>query len=200
LTVGVQAQSGSAQAPVRPVNPTGAAPVTIDSLTTHKLTSTDNTARLTTVTDAAHRAEPSNSPPLAEPKVDLMHPRLGPDIQPRGAKLDTLSFAEPDQESETAPLGFEATAYNLRGRTASGVYVRRGVLAADPRVLPIGSLVQVKAGDYSGIYTVHDTGRRIRGRTVDIWMPSSREARSFGRRRVKLQVLRYGPRHHKTKH
>jgi 3D (Asp-Asp-Asp) domain-containing protein len=76
--------------------------------------------------------------------------------------------------------------------------VRRGVIAADPRVLPLGSVVQVRAGDYSGVYTVHDTGLLVKGRAVDIWMPSSREARSFGRRQVKLQVLRYGPRKMQT--
>ena len=38
---------------------------------------------------------------------------------------------------------FEATAY-CRGRlTASGVSVRAGIAAADPKILPIGSVIQV---------------------------------------------------------
>ncbi|MBO0859004.1 MAG: hypothetical protein J2P21_11125 [Chloracidobacterium sp.] len=90
------------------------------------------------------------------------------------------------------PANFQATAYALRGRTASGHYVRRGVIAADPRVIPIGSVVQLITPGYSGIYTVHDTGGKIKGKIVDVWVGSYREARIFGRRQVKLHVLRWG--------
>ncbi len=87
------------------------------------------------------------------------------------------------------PMSFTATAYSLRGRTASGRYVSRGLIAADRRVLPIGTRVRLEAGAYSGEYTVADTGGAVRGRKVDIWMPSTREAMRFGRRPVKLTVL-----------
>jgi 3D (Asp-Asp-Asp) domain-containing protein len=87
---------------------------------------------------------------------------------------------------------FQATAYALHGRTASGVYVRRGVIAADPRVIPIGSVVQIITPGYSGVYTVHDTGGKIKGKIVDVWMASPREARIFGRRKIKLHVIRWG--------
>jgi len=86
-----------------------------------------------------------------------------------------------------------ATAYSLRGRTASGTLVSKGVIAADPRLLPIGSYVRLEAGVYSGDYLVADTGGAVRGRRVDIWTPSTGEAFRFGRRRVKLTVLSYGP-------
>jgi 3D (Asp-Asp-Asp) domain-containing protein len=88
---------------------------------------------------------------------------------------------------------FQATAYALYGRTRSGTYVRRGVIAADPRVIPLGSIVHIKTPGYSGVYTVQDTGRKIKGNIVDVWVPSSREARIFGRRKIKLHVLRLGP-------
>lgn len=86
---------------------------------------------------------------------------------------------------------YVATAYSLRGRTASGRYVTQGIIAADPRVLPLGSRVRLEAGPWSGEYLVADTGGRIRGRKIDIWTPSSREAMRFGRRKVKLTVLSY---------
>ncbi|MGI8735154.1 MAG: 3D domain-containing protein [Pyrinomonadaceae bacterium] len=86
---------------------------------------------------------------------------------------------------------YVATAYSLRGRTASGKYVSRGIIAADPRVLPLGSRVRLEAGSWSGDYLVADTGGAIRGRKIDIWTPSSREAMRFGRRKVKLTVLSY---------
>ena len=92
---------------------------------------------------------------------------------------------------ETEGTHYVATAYSLRGRTASGRYVSQGIIAADPRILPLGSRVRLEAGPWSGEYLVADTGGKIRGRKIDIWTPSSREAMRFGRRKVKLTVLSY---------
>jgi 3D (Asp-Asp-Asp) domain-containing protein len=81
---------------------------------------------------------------------------------------------------------FTATAYCLKGRTAMGHGVRRGIIAADPRVLKLGSKINLGAGAYSGQYLVSDTGGAVRGRKIDIWMPSCAEARRFGRRTVQV--------------
>jgi 3D (Asp-Asp-Asp) domain-containing protein len=83
---------------------------------------------------------------------------------------------------------FTATAYCLQGRTASGSGVRRGVIAADPRVLRLGSRITLGAGAYSGSYLVADTGGGVKGRKLDIWVPSCAEARRFGRRSVTVFV------------
>jgi 3D (Asp-Asp-Asp) domain-containing protein len=92
------------------------------------------------------------------------------------------------------PKSYVATAYSLRGRTASGRMVSKGLIAADPRHLPLGSRVRIDAGAYSGEYVVADTGGMVRGRRIDIWTPTSREAMRFGRRVVKLTVLSLGGR------
>ncbi len=84
---------------------------------------------------------------------------------------------------------FKATAYCLKGKTASGSGVRRGIVAADPRVLPLGTRIQIEAGSYSGTYTVADTGGAVKGRILDIWMPSCTEARRFGRKNIKVSVV-----------
>jgi len=91
-------------------------------------------------------------------------------------------------------LAFAATAYCRGETTASGVAVRAGIAAADPKVLPIGSVVQVDgiAEAYRGIYTVLDTGPEIQGREVDLYMWNCTEARAFGRRSVDVTVLRLG--------
>jgi len=91
-------------------------------------------------------------------------------------------------ESDT----YTATAYSLRGRTASGTAATQGIIAADPRVLPLGSRVRIDAGSYSGEYVVADTGGAVRGKRIDIWTPSTRDAMRFGRRAVKLTVLQLG--------
>jgi hypothetical protein len=51
--------------------------------------------------------------------------------------------------------------------------------------------VRLEAGPWSGEYLVADTGGAIRGRKIDIWTPSSREAMQFGRRPVKVTVLSF---------
>lgn len=87
-------------------------------------------------------------------------------------------------------MRFTATAYAISGTTKSGGRTRRGVVAADPDVIPLGSRIRVhNAGKYSGVYQVEDTGRRIQGRIIDIFMPGSREAREFGRRKVDVEVI-----------
>ena len=93
-----------------------------------------------------------------------------------------------------AAAAYLATAYSLRGRTASGQMVSKGIIAADPRFLPLGSRVRLEAGAYSGEYVVADTGSMVRGRRIDIWTPTSREAMRFGKRLVKLTVLSLGGR------
>lgn len=96
--------------------------------------------------------------------------------------------SEPELDSEI----FEATAYCVYGITFSGVLVQRGIVAADPEILPIGSVIEVRAGKYSGIYTVMDTGAVIKGKIIDIYMPDYEEAIQFGRQKVQVRVLRHG--------
>lgn len=92
-------------------------------------------------------------------------------------------------ERRSGARGFRATAYCLKGRTASGGGVRRGIVAADPRVLPLGTRVYLNAGPYSGTYTVADTGGAVKGNILDIWVPSCAEANRFGRRSITVSVL-----------
>lgn len=110
-----------------------------------------------------------------------------PPAETQAAIDNTETGAE--AEAASPAVTFTATAYSLRGRTASGSGVRRGIIAADRRVLPLGTRVRLEAGSYSGEYIVADTGGAVRGRKIDIWMPQTSEAMRFGRRPVKLTVL-----------
>jgi len=88
---------------------------------------------------------------------------------------------------------FLATAYAQSGTTKSGLPTRPGTVAADTRVLPLGTKIQVTgAGPHSGIYTVTDTGGLVRGRHIDIFLPSWAKAKLFGRKVVRVTVLRWG--------
>jgi 3D (Asp-Asp-Asp) domain-containing protein len=98
-----------------------------------------------------------------------------------------------------AQLQFTATAYCKGETTSSGVIVRTGVAAADPALLPVGTVMRIDTPNprYSGIWTVMDTGPSVQGRVVDLYLWSCTEALAFGRRPVRLTVLRLGwnPRH-----
>lgn len=87
---------------------------------------------------------------------------------------------------------FLATAYSHDGITKSGLPASTGLIAADPRILPIGSLVQMDSTAYRGLYQVMDTGRLIKGKRIDIFIPNTDSALAFGAQKVSLTVLRYG--------
>jgi 3D (Asp-Asp-Asp) domain-containing protein len=78
----------------------------------------------------------------------------------------------------TARLRFHATAYCKGTTTASGTTVRTGIAAADPLLLPVGSVIQIDSLSprYNGIYTVMDTGPAVQGREIDIYMCDQRAA------------------------
>lgn len=106
-------------------------------------------------------------------------------------KTDDKKLVKPTASVKAAGMGasrgaFSATAYCLKGRTAMGHGVRRGIIAADPRVLKLGSRVTIAGGGYSGTYLVSDTGGAIKGKKIDIWVPNCSEARRFGRRTVQI--------------
>jgi 3D (Asp-Asp-Asp) domain-containing protein len=86
-----------------------------------------------------------------------------------------------------------ATAYSQTGITASGQWTHRHVVAADPALLPIGTRVKItRAGRYSGEYVVADTGAKVEGRHLDLYVPSTAECKKFGVKRVSIKVLEIG--------
>ena len=89
---------------------------------------------------------------------------------------------------------FSVTAYCTGRVTQSGARVKPGMAAADPRVLPVGSTIRVdgQGKAYDGIYTVTDTGPAIRGRELDLYITNCAEAKRFGRRTMRVAVLRRG--------
>jgi 3D (Asp-Asp-Asp) domain-containing protein len=93
-----------------------------------------------------------------------------------------------------ARLAFTATAYCKGIITTSGVAVQSGIAAADPELLPVGSIVDLDflPPKYNGIYTILDTGPAVQGRHVDVYMWSCNEALVFGFKPIRLTVLRLG--------
>jgi 3D (Asp-Asp-Asp) domain-containing protein len=118
------------------------------------------------------------------------------DVTILDSRYATWSGAQREATAPPSPgarLAFKATAYCKGITTSSGTPVQSGVAAADPAVLPVGSVVQLDSVPrYGGIYTVLDTGPSVQGRLVDLYMWSCNEALAFGRQDVRLTVLRLG--------
>ena len=100
--------------------------------------------------------------------------------------------------AETTTAGkrvtFSATAYCSGTLTASGIRVREGIAATDPSLVPIGSVIRVSGLErrYNGVYTVMDTGSKIRGRRLDLYLRDCDAAIRFGRRPATVSIVRRG--------
>lgn len=69
------------------------------------------------------------------------------------------------------------------GVTASGIVAGAGTVAADPKVFKFGTRLEIPG---YGIGRVEDVGGAIKGRHIDLWFPSHKEALDWGRRWLKV--------------
>ncbi|MDY3118174.1 MAG: 3D domain-containing protein [Peptoniphilus sp.] len=88
----------------------------------------------------------------------------------------------------------KATAYDpSAGKwTASGTRARVGVVAVDPRVIPLGTKLYIESADgfpTYGFAVAEDTGGAIKGNRIDLFYNTSGEANNFGRRNVVVYIL-----------
>lgn len=89
--------------------------------------------------------------------------------------------------AERYRLRVDAVAYHLPGRTALGVPVGRGVVAVDPKLIPLGTRLYVPG---YGRAIAADVGIAIKGKIIDLWMPNDAAARKWGRKSVTITVFR----------
>ena len=115
------------------------------------------------------------------------------------AKSWTKTMHHPLKPGEPVPV--LVTAYCLSGTTRRGRYVRPGIVAADRKLFPLSRYIELYAGEkYLGRFLIDDTGSMIRGAHIDVWVPTCREAKIFGRQhgtamllpRRELQVVQAG--------
>jgi 3D (Asp-Asp-Asp) domain-containing protein len=88
----------------------------------------------------------------------------------------------------------EATAYTddkqsqgkWVGQTATGVKPQIGVVAVDPKVIPLGTRLYVEG---YGQAIAGDTGGAIKGNKIDLFLPNRGDCMRFGRQKVKVRVV-----------
>jgi 3D (Asp-Asp-Asp) domain-containing protein len=76
------------------------------------------------------------------------------------------------------------------GRTATGLPAGYGLVAVDPRVIPLGTVLYIEG---YGMAIAADTGRAIRGHKIDLCYATRQQAIQFGRRKVRVHILRAAP-------
>ena len=126
---------------------------------------------------------------------------------------------QPASRGEAKGLTFKATAYDLSvascgkaigtkgyGVTANGTKLsgktrlQAMTVAVDPSVVPLGTKLKITFPKpyehFTGIYTANDTGGKIKGRKIDVFMGDFRQnkahqsVRNFGVREVKVEILK----------
>lgn len=90
------------------------------------------------------------------------------------------------RELDMVATGYSPTEGSRTGRCATGMYAGYGVVAVDPRVIPLHSLLYIEGYGYA---VAGDTGGAIRRNRIDLGNNTYREAAGVGRRRVHVYVL-----------
>lgn len=156
----------------------------------------------------ANRPAGEEGVPLPEPatrQLDVQSEKPAPpaeqakpatDVKP-APEGQAVKEKDPEQNAERM-LEMTATAYapgpqdndQWGTKTHLGTEVRPGVIAVDPRVIPLGSRVMIKYPDGHREYAVaEDTGGAIKGRRIDVAKWTVGEAKQFGIKAVKVYVL-----------
>lgn len=93
----------------------------------------------------------------------------------------------------TKAMTLEATGYTdiagdrWNNKTASGSHTFVGMVAVDPRVIPLGTKLYVEG---YGLAIAGDTGGAIKGDKIDLFFETRDQAYEFGRRDRKVYILK----------
>jgi 3D (Asp-Asp-Asp) domain-containing protein len=87
---------------------------------------------------------------------------------------------------EMMATAYSADCAGCGGMTAIGRRAGHGIVAVDPRVIPLGTRLYIPG---YGVAVAGDTGGDIVGRRIDLGFDSTRDAMLFGRQVVKVYRL-----------
>ena len=148
-----------------------------------KVTDGEDGQKITTITtffENGQKVDQKIETKLEEPKHAVFHMgKSGLEIADRG------SF------NRSKVVTMESTAYlpsdgSGTGRTASGLMAKYGVVAVDPKVIKLGTVVFVEG---YGLAVAADTGGAIKGNKIDVCLPDRNKAMQWGRRKVKVHIF-----------
>ncbi|CUH96172.1 hypothetical protein P22_2260 [Propionispora sp. 2/2-37] len=102
-----------------------------------------------------------------------------------------LNRGDSNSSRYSRSLVMKASAYSAydpgnSSYTARGNLLRRGLVAVDPNVIPLGTRLYIPGYGYA---IADDTGGAIRGNVIDLAFDSHAEAIQFGRQQVTVYIL-----------
>lgn len=115
----------------------------------------------------------------------------------RTARGDTVRYSKVmDMKATAYTASFKDTGkhpgHPLFGITATGARVKKGIIAVDPKVIPLGTRVYVefvgKTPDY-GYAVAADVGGAIKGNKIDLYYDSQDYVDKFGVKKVRVYIL-----------
>lgn len=119
---------------------------------------------------------------LADPSVRFFN---GRPVRPARKMWMTVTGYSPDARS--CPGTDDGLTSTLHSVTTNA----HRLVAADPRVLPYGSMLTVDGYDAGQIVPVLDCGGKIKGRRLDLLFPTHEQARQWGKKKVLVTVWEY---------
>lgn len=149
----------------------------------------------TPVKVASSNVSSTKEEPKEEKSSDNSEKSEKPNNTNETKKANASSKETQTTESDSAGewISVQATGYSteepgLSTHTATGIDLRVNprVIAVDPSVIPLNSLVEVEG---QGVFVAGDTGSAINGNIIDIHFSSVSQALSWGRRNVRVRVL-----------
>lgn len=107
------------------------------------------------------------------------------------SKFAELGPSQPPLREGAKVMFMMATGYSpqepgLSDATASGLKAQRGVVAVDPRVIPLGTRLYIEG---YGSAIAADTGSAIKGNRIDLCFDTLEEVKNYGKRKVRVEIL-----------
>lgn len=95
------------------------------------------------------------------------------------------------KEFTVTASAYTANCNGCSGVTSTGINLKRNpdvkVIAVDPDIIPLGTKVYVEGYGYA---VAGDTGGAIKGNKIDVFFPTKSEAYKWGRKAVKIKILK----------
>lgn len=146
----------------------------------------DSTTGLDTDSTTDARSESADSVRGRSGRAIPALPSLVPKLAPSGHLFRSIE----DRARAGERVAVSVTAYCLQGRTRLGSQVHEGIVAVDPALFPLGRTIELFLGRSAPVrYRAEDTGGKVRGARIDVWLADCYAARRFGRRRGYAQLV-----------
>lgn len=141
---------------------------------------------------SSETASTQNSQPAQKTEAKAAESKPAQPKQTESKPAESKPDPAPKQSSGKSfvvqATGYSTKQPNLSTHTATGIDLRVNprVIAVDPSVIPLGSMVEVEG---MGVYIAGDTGGAIRGNIIDIHFETVGQALNWGRRNVRITIL-----------